>query len=385
MNDSCYKKNSSQGKRVLIVDPFGIGDALFATPVIRALKENGFEKIDLLLGSRTRELFEHNPHISEIFEWDKTKRDGFLAQARYISRLVKLFWRLRQNHYQLLLDFSLSREYALLAWLFFGISKRAGFDYKKRGIFLTNKMELPDGFSQKPVAEYYLDLLKSIGIKEQPCRLELFLGEEDEKECTKILNGLEIRDRQTFIVVAPGGGESWGKDARLKRWPAHYFGALLSRIKSELLPSIRHIFILGSRKENSLAEELSQSVEGLEVHNLSGGVSLRVAAALIQKAAFLIANDGGLVHISQAMGTPVIAFYGPVDPRVYGPYPKNDRALAIVNTGPICRPCYKRMRYQADCVGNECLTTLTPGYVFRLIQSAGFFEILESKKNSDLQ
>src|SRR3989338_9050302 len=59
-------------KRVLIVHPHGIGDVLWITPVIRALSEYGVKRIDLLLGSRTREIFERNPHANEMFEWDKS-------------------------------------------------------------------------------------------------------------------------------------------------------------------------------------------------------------------------------------------------------------------------------------------------------------------------
>ena len=65
MNPYWFK--SSVDRRALLIHPFGIGDALFITPLIRTLKENGVDQIDLLLGSRTREMFETNPHIRQIF------------------------------------------------------------------------------------------------------------------------------------------------------------------------------------------------------------------------------------------------------------------------------------------------------------------------------
>ena len=85
-------------ERVLIVHPFGIGDALFITPLIRAFHEHGAKKIDLVLGSRTKDLFAANPLIDEIFvvDRDELKRQSLVHNFKEITRLL---WKLRANQY----------------------------------------------------------------------------------------------------------------------------------------------------------------------------------------------------------------------------------------------------------------------------------------------
>ncbi len=357
-----------------MVHPFGIGDAVLITPVIRSLKESGVKKIDLLLGSRTKMLFENNPHVSQIFVWDKSPVARVLERWRRFREVVALFWKLWRNHYQVMFDFSVGGQYAFLSWIFFWIPVRIGFNFRGRGIFLTHKLELREGYAEKSVAEYYLDLLHFLAIRPTNKKPEFFLSEADHQECETILKKFELTGGGSYLAVVPGGGESWGQDARLKRWPVEYFGKLIRELHRTYGGFFEKVLILGGSNEHHLGTELLQEFSGLQVHNLCGMTSIRVTAALIQKASFLLANDGGLVHVAHALGTPLIAIYGPVDPLAYGPYPPDSKALTVTNSGPACRPCYQRFKYQADCKGVECLNHLTVDRVLEQIKSTRFFE-----------
>ncbi|MBI4358819.1 MAG: glycosyltransferase family 9 protein [Candidatus Omnitrophica bacterium] len=364
-------------ERVLLIHPFGIGDALFITPVIRALKESGVNQIDLLLGSRTRDIFETNPHVHQIFEWDKSLVTGFSMKWGRFKRLVALFLKLWRNRYQVCVDFSPRAQYAFLAWAIFWIPIRIGFNFKRRGFFLTHKKDLRQGFSRKPVLEYYCDLLHFLNIQVSNRRTEFFLTDENHENGNVILRKLGLDNDRPYLIVVPGGGESWGPDARLKRWPVVYFGKLIRSLYQDRRSVFEKVLILGGRKEHSLGTELLQELGGVSAHNLCGSTSIRTAGALIEKAAFLLANDGGLVHLAHALHTPLIALYGPVDPQVYGPYPLTSEALVITNEGPACRPCYQQFRYQASCVGVECLAALSVERVLEKIRSSRFLERLQ--------
>ncbi len=354
--------------RVLIVHPFGIGDALFLTPVIRALRSAGAEKIDLVLGSRTRAIFQNNPRVDEIFVIDRDKQRNqsfFLTAVEIVSFLQKL----HENRYDILFDFSLGRHYALAAQLI-GIKTRVGFDYKNRGIFLTHKVALPNAFSGKHVVEFYLDLLRAVSIETASRELEYFLKPEDEKEAKQLLENHGLDPGASFITVVPGGGESWGKDARLKRWPASYFYALISEFEKTRALSFDAVFLLGGESEWELAETLRQFAP-VKIFNFCGRTSLGVSAALLKQSRLLIANDSGLVHLASALGTKTVALFGPVDPAVYGPYPKNLGRLALTNDGPECRPCYQNMWYNAQCEHVNCLNQLDPHRVFEMVKASG--------------
>ncbi len=363
----------SNVERVLIVHPFGIGDALFMTPVIRALNEQGAKKVDLFLGSRTQELFRHNPFVSEIFVMDhnQLKNKTFFERMAETGRLLKS---LRKNHYDTLIDLSSLREYAFWAAFFVGIPRRVGFDYKNRGIFLTHRLPLERSFEKKHVIEYYIDLLRLLSVPTRQKTLQLFISEESIVEANRILKEAEVSE--PFIAVAPGGGESWGRDARLKRWPVQFFSELIQKIESG--SQGMKVVILGGKNEWELGESLRKLSPAL-FHNLAGKLSLLGSAAVLKRARLLIANDGGLVHMASAVGTPVAALFGPVDPAVYGPYPEDAKKVAIVNDGPECRPCYQNMRYQADCEHVNCLNTLFPDKVFKELDHRGFLKSLVRK------
>ncbi len=365
-------------KKALLIHPFGIGDALFVTPLIRTLKENGIEQIDLLLGSRTREIFQYNPNICQIFEWDKSKPKNFQEKIKRWAYLVRLFCKIWNEHYPVVFDFSPTGQYAPISLFCFWIPTRVGFNFKQKGFFLTHKVDLPNGFSNQPMAEYYLDLVRLAGFEPKSRKAEFFLSQNEKHSTEALLQKFKINSQIPIAAIAPGGGESWGQDARLKRWPVQNFAALIRKF-FEQRGVAGTILILGSKNEWNLGNELTQQLREYAVSNLCGETSISETAHLLKKSSFLIANDSGLVHLAHALDVPVVSIFGPVDPQVYGPYPKTQTSVAVTNEGPACRPCYQRFRYQASCVGVECLNHLAPEYVYQQVEASGFFNAVKSE------
>lgn len=352
-------------KRVLLVQPFGIGDALFITPVIRALKQAGVEKIGLLIGSRTAEVFQRHPQVDEIYVVDK----DLLKQKTLWGKLAfyaGLFKRLRAARYEAYFDFSNTREYA--AWIFFfvGVAYRAGFNYKNRGCYFTRKIEIPNGYSEKHVAEYYADLPRAAGIPVPDLQMDFYLKPEDEQQAEERLQALGVTGK--FAVVAPGGGESWGKEAYFKQWSPRFFAQTANAMGEPI--SYEPVLILGSDKEKVLGEEFAKEYAGKSI-NLCGQTGLIESAALLKRAALLLANDGGLVHMARALRVPVVALYGPVDEKIYGPYPAGENYLAVGRGNLECRPCYQKFRFNSACEHRACLTELFPKEVFQEIAESG--------------
>ncbi len=218
-------------KRVLVVHPYGLGDFLFVTPVLRALRLiPTIEKVDLLLGSRTSEVARENPHVDEIFVVDKGR---YQKQNRWqtFREVAALGLELRSRRYDLLLDYSLRSEYAFLSRLFLGIPRTAGFNYKRRGFFHTIRFPLPEGFSQRPAVDIYCGLAERAGVRTQDRWLELYLSDSARSGALQKWQAKTGRkDLGRFLFVSPGGGESWGKDAHFKQWPAPFFAELCGRL-----------------------------------------------------------------------------------------------------------------------------------------------------------
>lgn len=323
-------------KRVLVVHPYGIGDLLFVTPVLRALRLiPTIEKVDLLLGSRTEEMIRPNPHVDSIITVDRDylKSLPFLKHAKEVLSIGK---KISDGNYDLLLDYSLRREYAALGKFWFHIPIRAGFDYKNRGCFLTHKLSIPEGFVARHAVHYYADCAELAGVSVDHRVMEFYLDDDPRSRAKDILSKLELSPKD-YVVIAPGGGESWGGDAHLKRWPLDFFKSTLQHLHQKY--GVQKFLIVGSPQEKELCAQLASSSE--QALSLAGDVDLKTVAALIEQSSFFAGNDGGLVHIAHALRTPLVAIYGPVDPKVYGPFPLSSRAISIFK-GPVD---YKKFRY----------------------------------------
>lgn len=354
-------------RRVLIVHPYGIGDLLFVTPVMRALRLiPTVETVDLLLGSRTREVVENNPHINDIFVVDKDKahqQSGF----ENLRDLWTLGRKLRAKHYDLILDYSLRREHAFFGRFLLGIPRCAGFAYKKRATFHNIRFPLPEAFWKRHVVDFYCDLAEAAGIPVEDRFLEYCFPRTSSLIEAEVAGKLKLLPER-FLAVAPGGGDSWGKEASFKRWPAKYFAELVTRLQKE--KDIHGVAILGSRSERALCEEFQAMIKPPSVV-LAGETSLAQTAMVLKKSALFVGNDGGLVHLAHALHVPLVAFYGPVPPEVYGPYPPSSDAVAVFKQGLECRPCYYKFRYNKECRTIACLSDLKPEEAFEQIKNKG--------------
>lgn len=361
-------------RTVLVVQPYGLGDALFTTPLLRALGTlPGVEAVDLLLGSRTEAIFRNNPHVDQIHILDKDRWHS-LGPGE-LSREIFRWWKTLRGRYDLLIDLSLQRETAFLSGIFLGIPRRIGFNFKNRGTFLTQSVPLPRGFEGRPVAEYYADLGRLVGLEIEDPFLEFYVSPEDRERARE--TGRPAG--QSYLVVAPGGGESWGKDAHFKRWPARNFAQALLEFRKRI--DFESVVILGSRGERNLGEEIERTFAGnsgnqpnFKIFNLSGEVSLGAAAAILEGARLLLANDGGLVHLAHALHVPLAVLFGPADPLVYGPAPRHPRAVVVMRKDLPCRPCYSNFRYNSACVDRECLTELPPEAVMVFLDRNNFWK-----------
>ncbi|MSR77867.1 MAG: glycosyltransferase family 9 protein [Candidatus Omnitrophica bacterium] len=364
-------------RRALVVAPYGIGDLLFVTPVLRALRLlPGIERVDMILGSRTEKVIRSNPHVDDLFPIDK---DRFHQRSLWknLAEIFSLTRILQSRHYDLLLDYSQRPEYGFWAKFFLRIPVRSGFQYKRSGLFLTHKTSTAEGFTGKSVVHFFCEAAEKAGVRVEDRFLEFYVTDQDRIEAETFLTqyGLSLKD--DYAVISPGGGESWGRDAHFKRWPADHFASLFNQVKLRI--GVSQVLILGSAGEKTLAEQLCKKLE-IKAVNLAGACSINVSAAILGKAQCFIGNDGGLVHMAHAFQIPVVAFYGPVDPGVYGPFPENPRAVSIFKEGLECRPCYQRFRYNSACIHRDCLQALSVEEAVQMLDQKKWFQTLETAR-----
>ncbi len=368
-------------KRVLVVNPYGIGDVLFMTPLLKAIKaQAGVERVDVLLGSRTEAVLRHNRNVDTIYFLDKDELNALPAWKKAL-RLLKFYGDLRKNHYDTFFDLSLTREYAFWAKYFLRTPERVGFQYRKRGGFLNRRRDLTGGFSGRKVPEYYAELLGLLGYPvPRDLEMEFPVSELAEGRVRDLFRVRGIREGAVLAAVSCGGGESWGRDAHFKQWPPRFFRELLGKIHQDF--PLDGIIFLGGKNELLLNESAS---EGLSIpfYHFTGKLTLEESAAALSLSAFALLNEGGLYHLASARRVPVITLVGPVDEKVYGTVGANQELL-VLKEGLECRPCYRAFRYNSACSDRACLQELTPAEAFEKIRASRFFSKINQRAAEDL-
>ncbi len=340
--------------KILIVNPYGIGDVLFCTPLIRTLRTTYPKSyIAVLLGSRTEAILEFNPNINAIFIYNKDHYRSlpFLQKIHY---LVKLLITLRKKNFDLCFDLSNSDEYGFLAKFIWGIPIRIGFNYKNRGRLLTHKIKLKSGFSEKHVAGHYNSLLQFLNIDFSKIekKLDFYVDPSQKEWLETVWTRYHIQENDILICILPGGGASWGTQAKYRYWPFSYFGKLADTLIEHTQAKV---FIIGSSSEKKLCAEVIQNMKN-PVIDLSGQTTLHQLGTLMKRCHFVIGSESGPLHLSTALGCITIPIYGPVDETVYGPYTKKESQNPFYYTIS-CRPCYRNFS-MPHCQNTLCLKEL---------------------------
>jgi len=347
-------------KKILLINPFGIGDVLFTTPVVQALKH---EYPDSFIGYwsnlRVAPILESNPQINKVFALSRGDLKKICQESCFkgLSDILKFIWKLKKERFDICLDFSLDHRYSLLAKLI-GIKTRTGFNYKGRGRFLTRRVDLA-GYQNKHVVEYYLDLLKLLNIPPEKKDLVLNVSREAKRQAGNLLVAAGIKETDCLIGLFPGAGGSWGKDAAIKHWPVLNFAQVGNRLIEQLGAKI---LILGDVSEKSLSETIFQAMVKKPV-DLTGKTGLEILPAIIKNCDLVITNDGGPMHMAAALGVKSVSIFGPVSEVVYGPYPPSNRH-AVLKTDLECRPCYNNFRLAVCEKERACLKQVSVEEVF---------------------
>jgi lipopolysaccharide heptosyltransferase II len=350
--------------KFLFINPFGIGDVLFTTPVVRAIREAypaGF--LGYWCNQRVAPVLRYNPDINTAFGISRgdLKKAWSVSKFKGIAGFYGLFRQLAAGHYDTAIDFSLDQRYGLLAQLA-GIKRRIGFDYKSRGRFLTDKIPLT-GYAEKHVVEYYLELLQFLKVQPPSRRLYLYVGEQEQAQSKKFLEYHGIREHEPVVGIAPGAGASWGQDAVRRHWPAVRFAQIADRIIDDLRAKV---VILGDASERMIADVMIYAMKHKPI-DMVGKTSIPQLAALIQRLSLLVTNEGGPLHMGVALGIKTVSIFGPGDEKVYGPYPPSERH-SVLKAALECRPCYDQFRLKPCDKDKECITLIDTAEVFEAVR-----------------
>jgi ADP-heptose:LPS heptosyltransferase len=199
------------------------------------------------------------------------------------------------------------------------------------------------------VADTFGALARAAGLTPSSSATALEVAAEDRERLRPLLpagNG-------PLVVLHPGSGDHFPG----RRWPPERYGELAVHLLS------RHdarIVLTGSASERALVRRVrAHGPPGTT--DLSGLLDTGLLLALLAHADLVVSNDTGPVHLADALGTPVVALYGPNTPHRYGP--RGPHALALYADLP-CSPCLDdRTMKRSSCRHHVCMDALSVGDV----------------------
>ena len=354
--------------KILIINPFGIGDVIFSTPLIEAVKRIFPQSyIAYICNRRVSELIRTNPRLNKIFVYEKDdyREIWRRSKIRCLMKVLSFLRSIKKESFDISIDLSLSYQYSMF-FKIIGIKTRAGFNYRNRGKFLTHKIDI-ESFDDKHVVEYYLDVLRLLGIdvSKDIASPRIYASEASLRFGDKFLKENSVTKTDLLIGMVPGCGASWGQDAGRRRWDKKNFSALANRLIEKYNA---RIVLLGNSKEVGICEDV-RSATGNRVINYCGKTSIEMLIGILTRCKALITNEGGVLHMAAGLGINTVSIFGPVDEATYGPYPKSANHIILSRKDVPCRPCYKRFKYNG-CDNRRCLETITVDEVFHAAEEA---------------
>jgi heptosyltransferase-2 len=259
--------------------------------------------------------------VEQVLTYEPAGRHRGLAGALTLTRELARF------------DLALLFQNAFSAALFPALARipeRWGYARDCRGWLLTRAIRVEPRDLKVHQVFYYLNLLEKLGLPApyRPPRIALDETAETEAEALLAPAGLG-RDR-FLLALAPGA--AFGP---AKRWPEAGF-ARAARLILEQRPG--GTVILGGADEAPIASSLAEMLPEPKL-NLAGRTNLKTAMAVLSRAALLLTNDSGLMHLGGALGVPLAAVFGPTDPVATAPLGLS----RLIKSRAACAPCLKRV------------------------------------------
>lgn len=292
----------------VVIQTAYMGDVILTTPLLSTLAaEHG--PVDVVTTPQSAPLLEAHPAVRSVIRYDKRGEDRGWPGLRRVAGII------RRNRYAVAYLPHRSWRSATLV-LLARVPRRIGFEDSAAAPLYTRRLP-------RPVHAHETQRLWSLaevtpGTAMPP--VTLGLGESDHAAADHWLTTHAVAS--PFIALGPGS--PWGA----KRWPR--YPALAAALD---LP----VVAIGGPTDQALGEAIVAAAPG-RAFSACGQVGPRVSAALIARAQALVTNDSSPLHLGLAVGTRMVALFGPTVPS-FGFGPTDDRDICLGMDDLLCRPC----------------------------------------------
>jgi heptosyltransferase-3 len=346
-------------RRALVIKLRHHGDVLLTSPVFSTLRQlaPGIE-VDALVYDDTAEMLSHNPDVSRLFTIPRKGRHLSLgAQARQEWRLVG---ELRARRYDLLVHLTESWRGPWLARLLqprLSVAER--YPVRRPGNLWKNSfthLASTPPLGGRHTVERHLDALRAVGLQPPAPRqpLRFVPGTEADARIAGLLADHAV-DRDRMVHIHPTS--RW----MFKAWTVEGYAATIAGLMAR---GYRVVMTAAPADKEMRVAAAIRAQCGPELVDLAGQLTLKELGAVIGTARLSVCVDSVPMHMAAAMGTPVVALFGPSSEHEWGPWRVPHR---IIVSDHSCRPC--RLDGCGGGKVSDCLVSLSPAEVLAAADS----------------
>lgn len=325
-------------RHILLIKPSSLGDIVHAMPAFSAIRR-AYPKARLtwLVKREWAGLVERIDGVDRVWPVESTLK-GWLSQVSL----------LRAEHFDLVVDLQGLFRSAAIGWLS-GSSLLVGFTNGREGSpwFYSRRVPVPQ--SEMHAVDRYLLVAKAVGAVESGTpEFRFRIPQTDHDEVDRLLSRSGVTPGMSWVAMNVSA--RWPT----KRWPAASFAEVADRLQQE---GYGAVVMIGGPDERVDVAAVRAEMKTPAI-DLAGTTTVGLLPALLSKASVLITNDSGPMHIAAAVGTSVVALFGPTSAVRTGPYGVGHDVL----TGKVpCSPCFSRTCH--NTITLECLKMVSPQQV----------------------
>jgi predicted lipopolysaccharide heptosyltransferase III len=342
--------------RILLIRLRQIGDVVFTTPAIHALRARFPDAhLSYVVEPAALPIVEHNPHLDEVIVAHR------LRGAAGLRAEVALINRLREGRYDLAIDFHGGPRASVLTWLS-RAPRRIGYEVVGRAWMYTERVRRPRALRPRHSVQNQFDLLAPLGIAPPDPAVdpvEMAAGGSVDRQVRARLAGAGVPSTARVIVVHVSSNSPF------RRWPSESFAAAIAELAASAAD--RRIVVTAGPSEADAVDRIVAAarsrLNGAAAERVlrCGEFSLAELRALVDAAALYIGGDSGPLHIAATSSVPIVALYGPTLPVRSHPWRSSAVPAEAVDAGELpCRPCDQRVCTPGDF---RCLTGIRPDAV----------------------
>lgn len=335
-------------QKILIVKLSSIGDVVHSLPTLKALRDT-FPKayIAWVVEEKSKDVVIGNPYLDGviIFEKERWKKELFKTKSvrESVDEIITFARSLRDKKFDIALDLQGLLRSGLIAY-FSGAKWRVGYKDSREFSHFFYNIKVPRKKEMVHAVDSYLQLARYLGAEAGSVSFPLWVAPEDKQFAEDFLRENGWNGSDILVALNPGASIPH------KRWDKDNFAQLGNMLAKKLGVKV---VLFGAKSDEMLVKEIVQKISGAHPIDASGKTTIKQLAALIEKCALFIGNDTGPMHIAVAIGTPVLALFGPDNPYRTGPYGMKNKIL--YHELP-CSPCIRN----PTCGGEfTCLKLIT--------------------------